>query len=131
VSTGLLCCNPKSEPPGWTGAHRFAVDNARPGRLNALAVFAFCAEMTRLPGHCEPRSAPVNATAHTIPSRLTIGAPHVQVETAVGRLPGAGQRGLEGRLAGQLVASDAAGVLGRMKPRSQITSWNPQPDCAQ
>jgi hypothetical protein len=37
--------------PGCTAAHRFAVDSARPGRLNAFAVFAFCAEITRLPGH--------------------------------------------------------------------------------
>ena len=34
-------------------------------------MFAFCAEMTRLPGHWSPRSLPVNATAHTTPSRLT------------------------------------------------------------
>jgi len=32
--------------------------------------------MTRLPGHSEPRSAPVNATAHTIPSRFTT-VPHM------------------------------------------------------
>src|SRR4051812_46434628 len=49
----------------------FAVDSARPGRLKALAVLAFCAEITRLPGHWSPRSSPVNATAHTTPSRLT------------------------------------------------------------
>jgi hypothetical protein len=48
-----------------------AVDSARPGRLNALAVFAFCAEITRLPGHWSPRLAPVKATAQTTPSRLT------------------------------------------------------------
>ena len=34
-------------------------------RLNALAVLAFCAEMTRLPGHWAPRLVPENATAHT------------------------------------------------------------------
>ena len=74
VSTGLLCCKPYSDPPGCTAANRFAVDKARPGKLNELAVFAFCAEMTRLPGHSEPRSAPVKATAQTTPSRLTIAA---------------------------------------------------------
>jgi hypothetical protein len=37
---------------------------------------AFCAEITRLPGHCEPRFAPVNATAQTMPSRSTI-VPHM------------------------------------------------------
>jgi hypothetical protein len=30
---------------------RFAVDRASCGRLNAFAVFVFCAEITRLPGH--------------------------------------------------------------------------------
>src|SRR5262249_23142828 len=44
------------------------------GRLNSFAVFAFCAESTRLPGHCWVRSPPVNATAHTTPSRSTIVA---------------------------------------------------------
>src|SRR5580765_6374571 len=76
VSTGLLSCRPNSEPPGCTAAHRFAVDSARLGRLKELAVFAFCAEMTRLPGHSSPRSLPVNATAQTTPSRLTI-VPHM------------------------------------------------------
>ena len=37
---------------------------------------AFCAEMTRLPGHCAPRLTPVNATAQTTPSRSTI-VPHM------------------------------------------------------
>src|SRR5690349_20678431 len=32
--------------------------------------------MTRLPGHCDPRSSPENATAHTTPSRSTI-VPHI------------------------------------------------------
>src|SRR2546428_2189142 len=50
VATGLLSCKPKSEPPGCTAAHRFAVDNARDGKLKELAVLAFCAEITRLPG---------------------------------------------------------------------------------
>ena len=49
----------------------FAVDSASPGKLKALAVLAFCAEMTRLPGHWSPRLSPVKATAHTTPSRLT------------------------------------------------------------
>ena len=43
-------------------------------RLKAVAVFAFWAEITRLPGHCEERRVPENATAHTIPSRFTIVA---------------------------------------------------------
>ena len=34
-------------------------------------MLAFCAEITRLPGHCAPRSPPENATAQTIPSRST------------------------------------------------------------
>ena len=33
------------------GRNRFAVDSANFGRLNAFAVLAFCAEITRLPGH--------------------------------------------------------------------------------
>src|ERR1700682_2849091 len=45
-------------------------------RLKAFAVFAFCAEMTRLPGHCAPRLTPVNATAQTVPSRSTM-VPHI------------------------------------------------------
>jgi hypothetical protein len=40
-------------------------------RLNEFAVLAFCAEITRLPGHCAPRSVPENAIAHTTPSLLT------------------------------------------------------------
>src|SRR5271165_2969565 len=58
-------------PPGCTALYSCAVESDSLGRLKALAVFAFCAEITRLPGHCDPRSAPVNATAHTTPSRLT------------------------------------------------------------
>src|SRR5436309_3063828 len=81
VSTGLLSCRPNRLPPGCTAEYRLAVDKASPcanlvlavgsPRLNELAVFAFCAEITRLPGHCEPRSAPENATAQTTPSRST------------------------------------------------------------
>ena len=48
MATGLLNCRPNKLPPGCTAEKRFAVDTANPGRLNALAVFAFCAEMTRL-----------------------------------------------------------------------------------
>src|SRR5277367_506030 len=88
VSTGLLACNPYRLPPGCTAEYKFAVDNASPcacpeppllddeSRLNAFAVFAFCAEITRLPGHCAPRFTPLNATAQTIPSRSTI-VPHI------------------------------------------------------
>ena len=43
-------------------------------RPNAFAVLAFCAEITRLPGHCVARSVPENATAHTTPSRSTMVA---------------------------------------------------------
>ena len=68
--------------------YKFAVDSDNPfacpdpalfdeaSRLNAFAVFAFCAEITLLPGHCAPRFTPVNATAHTTPSRSTI-VPHI------------------------------------------------------
>ena len=41
-----------------------------------MAVFAFCAEMTRLPSHWLVRSAPVNATAQTTPLRSTM-VPHM------------------------------------------------------
>jgi hypothetical protein len=47
----LLAWRPKRLPPGCTAVYRFAVESASPGRLNALAVLAFCAEITRLPGH--------------------------------------------------------------------------------
>jgi integral membrane sensor domain MASE1 len=40
-------------------------------RLNAFAVLAFCAEITRLPGHCAALWFPEKATAHTTPSRFT------------------------------------------------------------
>src|SRR5207342_3484486 len=53
-----------------------AVESASCGRLKAFAVLAFCAEITRLPGHWLPRLAPVNATAQTTPSRLTT-VPHI------------------------------------------------------
>src|SRR5260370_18473132 len=72
---------------GWMGGKRFAVDSAKPAgwaepllldeasRLKALAVFAFCAEMARLPGPWAPRFTPEKATAQTTPSRLTMVAP--------------------------------------------------------
>jgi hypothetical protein len=62
------------------------VDSARPfgcpepllnellSRLNAVAVLAFCAEITRLPGHWAAAFTPENATAQTRPSRFTIVA---------------------------------------------------------
>lgn len=50
AATGLLACRPNKLPPGGVAANRLAVDSARPGRLNAFAVCAFCAEITRLPG---------------------------------------------------------------------------------
>ena len=37
-------------------------------------MLAFSAAMRRLPGHSTVRSGPLKATAHTIPSRLTIAA---------------------------------------------------------
>src|SRR6185369_12656404 len=86
VSTGLLSCRPNRLPPGCTAEYRLAVANDRPAgwpellvfddgsRLNEFAVLAFCAEITRLPGHCAPRFAPENATAQTTPSRSTMVA---------------------------------------------------------
>src|SRR5262249_8511574 len=47
---------------------------AEESKLNEFPVLAFCAEITRLPGHCAPRSVPEKATAHTIPSRSTMVA---------------------------------------------------------
>jgi hypothetical protein len=76
VLTGLLACKPNKLPPGCVAVYKLAVESANVGRLNAFAVFAFCAEITRLPGHWSPRALPVNATAHTIPSRLTT-VPHM------------------------------------------------------
>ena len=43
-------------------------------RLKALAVFAFWAAITRLPGHWSPRLSPLNTTWSTTPSRSTIAA---------------------------------------------------------
>ena len=40
-------------------------------RLKALAVFAFCAEMMRLPSHWSVYWLPENATAQTVPSLAT------------------------------------------------------------
>ncbi len=50
-------------------------ERAKLSVLKAFAVFAFSAEMRRLPGHSAPRFGPVNTTAQTTPSRLTT-APH-------------------------------------------------------
>ncbi len=61
------------------------MDSANPGKLKAFAVLAFCAEMTLLPGHCEPRSSPVKATAHDAVA-IDDRSPHVEIETAVGLL---------------------------------------------
>src|SRR5215475_7920789 len=84
VSTGLLCCRPYRLPPGCTAENKFAVDKARPDgkalpagvapcpRLKSFAVFAFCAEITRLPNHCDVNWLPENATAQTVPSRSTM-----------------------------------------------------------
>src|SRR5439155_26476849 len=44
---------------------------AEAARLKALAVLAFWAAMTRLPGHWAARLTPGKATAQTTPSRLT------------------------------------------------------------
>ncbi len=56
-----------AKPPAWP--EPLLLDEA--SRLKALAVLAFCAEMTRLPGHWAPRLTPEKATAQTTPSRLT------------------------------------------------------------
>jgi hypothetical protein len=82
----LLSCRPNRLPPGCTAENRFAVDKARPAAWpepaeldvesspSEAAVLAFCAEITRLAPHCDARSVPENATAHTTPSRSTIVA---------------------------------------------------------
>src|SRR3954469_60098 len=51
------------------------LERAKLSVLNAFAVFAFSAEMIRLPGHSAPRFGPVNTTAQTTPSRFTT-VPH-------------------------------------------------------
>jgi hypothetical protein len=51
--------------------------------LSQLAVLAFIAEMTRLPGHSAARLGPVKTTAHTIPSRFTDCFPLLIAESAV------------------------------------------------
>ena len=51
-------------------------------RLNAVAVLAFCAEITRLPGHWAAAFTPENATAQTIALAVHEGGPHVVVEAA-------------------------------------------------
>ena len=74
--TGLLSCRPKRLPPGWVAAYRLAVDRAKLVRLKAFAVLAFCAEMTRLPGHSSVGDSPVKTTSMTTPRRSTI-VPHM------------------------------------------------------
>ena len=66
-----------------------AVDRASPGRLKALAVLAFWAEMTRLPGHWSPAVAAgkYNGFHDTVP--VHDGRPHVQAKPAVLLLYGA------------------------------------------
>ena len=51
MSTGLLCYNPYKLPPGYVAVNKLAVDNDKAGRLKALAVLAFYAEITLDPGH--------------------------------------------------------------------------------
>ena len=51
-----------------------AVAVRKTSRLNEFAVFAFCAEIARLPGHWADRLMPENATAQTMPSRSTMVA---------------------------------------------------------
>jgi len=61
------------------------------GKLKAFAVFAFCAEMTRLPGHCEPRHQANHAVA------IHHGRPHVKAEATVcSARHDSGQRALNG-----------------------------------
>jgi len=48
---GIALLQAEETAAGLDGRIRLAVESARFARLKALAVFAFCAEMTRLPGH--------------------------------------------------------------------------------
>ena len=95
VSTGLLSCRPNSEPPGCTAAHRLAVDNARPGRLNELAVFAFCAEITRLARPFVAAVAARECDRADDAVAIDHAAPHVEIESAVGRVPRCRERSFQ------------------------------------
>jgi hypothetical protein len=64
----------KSDPPGCAPAYKFPVDIAKFDVLKALAVLAFTAAITRLPGHCAARFGPLKAIAQTTPSRFTTAA---------------------------------------------------------
>src|SRR5438067_5148658 len=52
------------------------VERAKLLLLNAFAVLAFSAEISRLPVHCAARFGPVKTTAQTMPSRFTT-VPHI------------------------------------------------------
>ena len=52
------------------------MERASPSRLKAFAVFAFWAEITRLPSHWSVKALPVKATAQTVPSTSTM-LPHM------------------------------------------------------
>ena len=64
-------------------------------RLKAFAVFAFCAEMARLPGHCAPRLEPEkdNHANHSV--TVHNRAPHLIIQTTHLRLGRGYERGFQ------------------------------------
>src|SRR5437763_12130592 len=73
--TGLLSCRPNKLPPGCTAAYRLAVESDKLPMLKEFAVFAFCAEITRLPNQISDvtswPSASEVVTAQTRPEPST------------------------------------------------------------
>ena len=86
--------------------------NASVEKLKAFAVLAFCAEMTRLPGHWSPRLAPaeyhVNHPAITVQDR----GPHVEAQATVLLLNNVTELATQGAMAGEKV-SYGWGLQGR------------------
>src|SRR6185437_16931560 len=74
VGFGPIIASPYKLPPGCAAEYKFPLDRAKLSRLRALAVLAFSAAISRLPGHCAERLGPLNTTAQIVPSRLTTAA---------------------------------------------------------
>src|SRR6058998_1545816 len=74
---GFELFSPYSDPPGWVGAYRLAVDSASALLLKSLAVSAFAIAMARLPGQASPLVAFVLMTEQRRPCRSTT-ADHIR-----------------------------------------------------
>src|SRR5262245_52446406 len=97
-----------------------------PSRLKRFAVFAFCAEITRLPSHCDPLVVPENATAQTVPSRATMVAHILRSNplssTRTASVRAAFSAAWPGRLAQLLLTLCAHAVIGPIPTHNETTA---------